>query len=84
MTSRAKENNVMKRLVSLAMMVVVGMTFALPDTVLAQDPEQDTVRPELLLNNATVFYYNGTDKVNNPGSGDPTTDYLEGIRTPDY
>ncbi len=76
MTSRAKENNVMKRLVSLAVTVAVGLLFALPNTVLAQDP----VRPELLLSNATTFYYNGTDKVNNPGYGNPTNDFLEAIR----
>ncbi len=80
MTSRAIENNVMKRLVGLAAVVAAGLLFALPNTVLAQDPEQETVRPELILSNATIYYNTATDKVNNQGSGDPTNDFLEAIR----
>ncbi|MFC1500761.1 tetratricopeptide repeat protein, partial [Candidatus Zixiibacteriota bacterium] len=78
-TGRLREDNVINRLVKLTMTVSVGLLFALPNTILAQDPDQNGPPPELLLSNAMNYYNTAVDKVQT-GTGDPTNDFNDAIR----
>ncbi len=78
-TGRLRDDNVMRRKVNLSIMVGVGLLLALPNTILAQDPEQNGPPPALLISNATSYYDTGSYKVQ-INEGDPTNDFTEAIR----
>ena len=74
-----REHNVMKRLVNLTVTVGMGLLFTLPNTVLAQDPDQNGPPPELWLSNALSYYGNAVYKVQSQSGDDPTEDFTQAI-----